>query len=351
MIAERARLYADIGRKIGNTKLVAYKEKVPNGNCIWVKRECDNPFGSHYDRVYLDLFRHHESRGDIKPGAKVLETSSGSAGVSFAGIGRMLGYECFIALPAGGEKAREKAIRKHLTDDAHLIFTPAERYISGFPQFLSSFLPNNRDIFFLNHSMGPRDPSRKYFTNNEIALTALEGIASETADELVKIDYYVPAVGNGSSVLGPARAFMRSNPQIKTIAFEPFQSAVMFDLLYPGKYTQQFGIEPGSLSRHRLPGTSYPGIDFPHIRNSVELGLVSDVLLVSDRKTDSEYREKTGRSMDTQLTHWDAPAHGCADLGRTGKAGFNVAMNIARGVSEKNILIVGYDKTDRYDSE
>ena len=57
-----------------------------------MKRECDNPFGSHYDMVYLALYRHYEESGKIRPGDKVLETTSGAAGVSFAGIGKELGF-------------------------------------------------------------------------------------------------------------------------------------------------------------------------------------------------------------------------------------------------------------------
>jgi len=71
----------------------------------------------------------------------------------------------------------------------------------------------------------------------------------------------------------------------KIIPFETVQSAVLYDLMYPGRYKDEFGIEPGSLSRHRLPGTSYQGIDFPHIRNSIGEKVVDSVLLVSDDKT------------------------------------------------------------------
>ncbi len=105
-----------------------YRGKIPNGNRIYLKMESENPFGSHYDRVYIALFRFYEKQRRISPGDKVLETTSGAAGVSFAGIGKILGYECVVALPAGGEKARENAIRQNLRDNAHLILTDASSY-------------------------------------------------------------------------------------------------------------------------------------------------------------------------------------------------------------------------------
>lgn len=384
MDAERTKLYGEIGRTIGDTPLVQYGGQVSNDNSIWVKKEFDNPFGSHYDRVYLALFRAHEEKGEIRPGDKVLETSSGAAGVSFAGIGKLLGYECFVALPAGGERARERAITEQLRDEDHLILTPAENYVSGFPGFLRDFLPRHRDHYFLNHSMGARDSSG-HPTNNETTLNALRNIAKEAAGE-EDFNYFIPAVGNGSSVLGPGRHFhdlterltgvvggLMEEPssfgrigmvdvesalqyidEVRTriVPFETFQSAVMYGLKYPGRYEIEFGMKPGSLSRHSLPGTSFQGIDFPHIGNSVANGLVDDVVLVSDRTMDREYTDKTGRDDSTRLVHWDAPINGSEneEFGRTTLAGINVALRLAENVGGKNFLVIGYDKADRYDS-
>ncbi len=120
MDTQRRQLYQNLYARIGRTPLIEYEGEVPRGNRIFIKRECDNPFGSHYDRVYLALFRHYEEEGRIKPGDTVLETTSGSAGISFAGIGKFLGYQCRVAIPAGGEKARVTALEG---EGAEIIFT------------------------------------------------------------------------------------------------------------------------------------------------------------------------------------------------------------------------------------
>ncbi len=379
---KRTELYGKLGQEIGRTSLVEFQGIVPNGNTIYIKRECDNPFGSHYDRVYLALFSHYEDLERIKPGDKVLETTSGAAGVSFAGIGKRLGYKCYVALPAGGEKAREEAIKTQLECPEHLILTPADKYIGGFPSFLRGFLPNHQDYFFLNHSMGLRDRQTGRPSNNEVTLTALEDIAHEVVDKDIKIAYFVPAVGNGSSVLGPGRVFQQRNrfmydilgtfleegapynlpkfdlksevetiedERTKIIAFETFQSAVAFELLYPGEYERRFGIKSGTLSRHRLPGTSFQGIDFPHIRNFIDERIVDEVALVSDVKMDREYNQLTGRRDIEDLPHWDVGFDGHKDLGRSTRAGISVALEIAKKVRGKNILVIGYDKSERYD--
>ena len=122
-------LYGELEKRIGRTPLVKFLGEVPNENAIYIKRECDNPFGSHYDRVYLELFRHHEDSGNIQPGNKVLETTTGAAGVSFAGIGKKLGYDCYVALPAGGEKAREDAILAGATNVIQMIKREKGDYI------------------------------------------------------------------------------------------------------------------------------------------------------------------------------------------------------------------------------
>jgi cysteine synthase len=383
MITEqRKELYEELERQIGKTPLVKFGGEISNGNAIYLKRECDNPFGSHYDRVYLMLFNHFENQGRIKPGDKVLETTSGAAGVSFAGIGRRLGYECYVALPAGGEKAREEAIKSQLESAGHLILTPAEKYISGFPNFLRGFLPNHQDCFFLNHSRGSRDRQTGRIGNNEVTLVALEDIANEVLDEGIEVDYFVPAVGNGSSVLGPGRVFQQRNQlmynilgtfleegapynlpnfdfnsevdtiesaRTKIVAFETFQSAVAYELMYPGEYQKLFGIKPGTLSRHRLPGTSFQGIDFPHIRNSIDGRVIDKVILVSDARMDSEYNTMTNRNDTESLPHWDISYSGNNDLGRSTRAGISVALEIAKTVNGKNFLVIAYDKSDRYD--
>jgi cysteine synthase len=322
--------------RIGNTSLIQFSGVVPNNNRIWIKLECDNPFGSHYDRVYLRLFEHFERRGLLTPGCTVLETTSGSAGVSFAGIGRRLGYKCLVMIPAGGEKAREDAIRR---EGAELILTPADAYVPGFKKVLPRFLAKNRDVVFLNHSMGP------FGAENRVAVDALGEIALELRPKLVT-DYLVAAVGNGSSILGPGRVL---KDQANLVAFESFSSGVAHGILYPGEYERTYGISPGTLPRHKLPGTSWPGMDFPHVRIAFTVErLVKDVVLVSDQRTDEQYHRATGRRVPRSVPRWDA--HQLHPYGRTTRAGLSVALSIAERVQGKNIVLIAYDKEDRYDS-
>lgn len=342
-----ARAYRELSRGIGNTPLVRYRGFVPNHNVIVVKEEFRNPFGSPYDRVYLASFKHGEGVGfiirgkvhRIRPGDHVLETTSGSAGVSFAGIGGMLGYDCHVVLPEGSEKAREGAILEQLRSADRLHITHGD-YVNGFPDEVRRFLHEHRDFVFFNHSMGPDG------VENRITVEALRPVGSEICSAM-KVNYFIPAVGNGSSILGPALGLSQG---VKVIGFESVQAAVMFAMLYPGRYERMFGIKPGTLPRHSLPGTSYNGIAFPHIRAAVDRGLVSDVVLVSDVLTDMQYFELTGRHDTEKLVHWDDELEGCEKYGRTTLAGINVALDLAKRVEGKTIAVIGYDDITRYDS-
>lgn len=339
----RMELYQKLESRIGKTPLVEYNGLVPNGNRIWIKRECDNPFGSHYDRVYLALFQWYEEQGKIKPGDRVLETTSGTAGYSFAGIGRFLGYQCHVVIPEGVDKAIIKLIQEQ---EAKLHFTPEADYIAGFPAFLKSFLPKHRGKFtFLNHSMGQRcGPA---YTNNEMTLDAMGNIALEIMKEVIP-DYFIPAVGNGSSILGPGMKFSK---ETRIIAFESFQSAVAYEQKYSGEYKKRYGLEQGTLPRHRLRGTSFPGIDFPHIRNAITSGLIDDIILVSDTLTDQNYHNLTGRNDTFQMPHWDMFQQDryLREFGRSTHAAFAVARQLAQSVHGKDMVIIAYDKAERYD--
>jgi len=348
MEKSRAELYQSLFEQVANTPLIPYEGHVPNGNRIVIKRECDLPYGSHYDRVFLHLFHHYEQAGKIKPGNKVFETTSGSAGVSFAGLGKDLGYECFVAIPEGGDRARENAILEYLPDQSHLVLTPAKDGMGGLPRFLKRYLVKNKDQFFLNHSMGKPDKGSRIPSNNETTLVALENIGREVSNE--QIDCFVSAVGNGSNLLGIGRVL---KPKVSVVAYETFQAAVAYDLKYPDRYASQFGINPGTLSRHKLPGTSFNGIVFPHIRNAAKEGIIDEVVLVSDGQTDREYEGLTticnAQFSPISLPHWDADIGQTGDLGRTTKAGLAVALSVAEKLRDKNILVIGYDKDERYD--
>ncbi|MBU1118856.1 pyridoxal-phosphate dependent enzyme [Patescibacteria group bacterium] len=339
--------YRALEKRIGNVPLIPYEGQVPNNCTILLNAVCQNPFGSHYDYVYLALFKHFEEQGLITPGDTVLETSSGTAAISFVMIGNFLGYHCHIVVPKG----IDAVVINQLKHNAKKVeFTPEADYVNGFPTFLRSFLPNHPDIFFLNHSMGKRKKGGPGFSENPVTLKAMARIVSEI--DMSGIDYYVPAVGNGSSILGPVRWLKEQgllNNPVHIVTFESVQSAVMFERLYPGRYRSIFSIDPGYLPKHKLRGTSYNGIDFPHIDSAVAEGLVTDSFLVTDRIMNAKYLLVTGEIMPVKLPSWDAGFLSGLEFGRSTRAGIAVCLELAKRMHDKTFLVNAYDKASRYD--
>ncbi len=345
MNEQRKQLYKDLEERTLNTPLEKYEGDLPNNNRLWIKNLTDSAFGSHYDLPYIKLFEHYEELGKIKPGDKIFESTSGSAGISAANIARALGYECHIAIPEGGEQARVEAIKNA---GAHIHLTDANKYVNGFLDFNKRFLAKNRDVFFLNHSMG----SAKELVN-DVTLKAFENLAMESLRDIEqeKLDYFIPAIGNGSSVLGPGRIFQKNG--VETIGFEPFQAGLAYNMLHQGKYEETYGIEPGTLPRSMLPGMSFSikgkHLPIPHIEESIRSKVLEDVILVSDWHTDENYKALTGKELDSSIPRWNEEKY--KDFGRSTRAGIAVAKQLSESIADKDLLVIAYDKMNRYDNQ
>ena len=89
--------YATIEEQIGNTPLVRLQQmSVPNGNTILLKLEGNNPAGSVKDRPALNMILQAEMRGDIKPGDRLIEATSGNTGIALAMVAAVKGYQMML---------------------------------------------------------------------------------------------------------------------------------------------------------------------------------------------------------------------------------------------------------------
>ncbi len=372
MDEDRERLYRELRSEVGNTPLVmVFGEPDPRGNIILAKLESEARWGGHYDRVYPELFYDFESRGRIRPGrTRILETSTGNAGISTAAVGRWLGYETHLGVPVSIDQARKDAIREH----GGIVHEVLGDYVNAFPNWIREFREANRGTVLLNHSMGHVGPDGKTI-NNETTLRSLESIADEAIEQVKdvapkhsRIDIYVAGVGNGSTVLGPGLRFRRYGA--KVYGAEPVSSAVLFDSIHPWVYEHLYGVNFGSMPRHDVYGLSYPGIDFPHIRNSV--GIAMDSVLVGDKRDIELLQANYQRSLTSmeicnngqwvvsqrQLPRWDTgyptlnrilTAKGYNPVGRSSAVGFAAALELSGRVENSTILFLCYDQLKRYD--
>jgi cysteine synthase A len=120
--ARYAKALSSIAQAVGNTPLVRLN-RVTRGVTppVYVKVEWYGATGSLKDRIYLHMFERAEARGDLKPGMRVLECSTGNAGIACAWVSAVKGYPCTIVMPQGMSEERKKIMRAYGTT---LVFTP-----------------------------------------------------------------------------------------------------------------------------------------------------------------------------------------------------------------------------------
>src|SRR5216117_2430486 len=111
-----------IASAVGRTPLVRLNRVTADVKpAIYVKVEWYGATGSLKDRIYLHMFERAEARGDLKPGMRVLECSTGNAGIACAFVAAVKGYACTIVMPEGMSEERKKIMRAYGAD---LVFTP-----------------------------------------------------------------------------------------------------------------------------------------------------------------------------------------------------------------------------------
>lgn len=323
------------------------------GNTYHFKCDYMLPYGEcHYARIFSQLIYQKECLGIITPGDLLIETTSGSGGRAAAAVATALGYKIKIAVPAGGEKARENAITKA---GGELELTPAEAYINGVADFVKRFLARHRDAKYLNHVAGDIT-GRGIETVNETAIDAFRPFSREVADANIVPDILVAPLGNGTTTLSMGSELKSLFPSIIVVGFEAASSALVYRKKFPGKYQRVFGIEdPSVIARHDLPGTTYANPKWTVPALEACLPYVDKVGLVTSNHVDAAFMEAVGfkpTDKSEWIVKWDDFHHEAInEFGRTGKAGFAVAVTIARkkGLSNKHFLIPVFDAAWHYD--
>lgn len=198
---------------IGETPLL----KIPineNGGAIWAKLETTNPTGSVKDRMAWYIVKKAEERGELKPGSKIIEVTSGNTGIAFAMISAVRGYKFTAVMPKSVSIERVKMMKSF---GANVVLTSAKADIAGAVKKYEELVKKNKDAWL-----------PKQFENPDNVAAHREGIGKEIIEQTGgKIDAFVAGAGTGGTLIGAAQALKNLNPEIKIFVVEPAESAVL----------------------------------------------------------------------------------------------------------------------------
>jgi cysteine synthase A len=204
---------------VGNTRLIALRRIVPkSGTRILLKLEAENPTGSMKDRQALAMIAAAEADGRLRPGGAVVEYTGGSTGVSLALVCAVNGYKLHIV--TSDAFAREKLDHMRILG-ADLTLVPSDG--GRMTEKLTRDMIEAARVIAAETGALWTDQ-----LNNTDQLTAYHDMAEEIWTQTGgRIDAFVQSVGTAASLRGNAEALRRHNPDIRIVAVEPAESAVL----------------------------------------------------------------------------------------------------------------------------
>ena len=203
---------------IGNTPVLKAsrysKEAGITGNPLLAKLEYLNPAGSVKDRIAYAMILDAEEKGLLKPGATIIEPTSGNTGIGLAAVAAARGYQAIFTLPETMSVERRKLLAAY---GAKLVLTDGSKGMKGAiarADELNAEIPGS---VILGQFVNPANPAVHYKTTGPEIWEQTEG----------KVDIFVAGVGTGGTVSGTGKYLKEKNPNIKVVAVEPATSPVL----------------------------------------------------------------------------------------------------------------------------
>jgi len=213
----RGRIYDSIVDTIGGTPLVRFKKLAAEAGAkadVVGKLEFFNPLASVKDRIGFAMIEAAEQAGELKPGATIVEPTSGNTGIALAFVAAAKGYRLILTMPESMSLERRKMLT-HL--GAEIVLTPASKGMTGAVKEAEKLQSEIPGAVILQQFKNPANPSIHESTTAEEIWKDTDG----------KIDILVSGVGTGGTVTGIGRALKKKNPALKVVAVEPEDSPVL----------------------------------------------------------------------------------------------------------------------------
>lgn len=198
---------------IGHTPLIRLEKLGGEDWCLLAKCEFLNPTGSLKDRMVYYMIRAAEIRGELKPGSRIVEATSGNTGISLSMIGARLGYRVTAVMPENMSVERRQMIEMY---GAEIILTPADKLMEGSVSRVEDIARKDPYVWV------PRQFSN--FDN-------VECHRMTTGPEIIKeagaVDAFIAGVGTGGTLMGVGRLLKRNSKKTRIVAVEPSESPVL----------------------------------------------------------------------------------------------------------------------------
>ncbi|PPD31702.1 MAG: cysteine synthase B [Methylomonas sp.] len=200
--------FTTIESQVGNTPLVRLQRLQGNSkSLVLAKLEGNNPAGSVKDRPALSMIKHAEARGDIRPGDRLIEATSGNTGIALAMAAAIKGYQMTLIMPDNMSAERIASMKAY---GAEIILTPAKGSMEAAIDLARSMEAAGKGRI-LDQFANPDNPRAHY-----------EGTGPEIwRDTQGKVTHFVSAMGTTGTIMGTSRFLKEQNPDIQIVGVQP----------------------------------------------------------------------------------------------------------------------------------
>ncbi|MGR6975125.1 PLP-dependent cysteine synthase family protein [Streptomyces cynarae] len=301
------RVAAGLEELIGNTPLV--RLAVPGaaaGTEVLAKVESANPFASSKDRAALAMLSGAESRGDLRPGGTVVESTSGNTGIALAALSARRGYRCIVVLP---DSATPERIGLLTALGAQVVRTPSGEGFAGAIAKAEEIQAATPGSWYVRQHENPDNVRAHYeSTGPEI-----------WADTGGRVDVLVAGVGTGGTLTGAGRYLRERNPGLEIVAVEPEGSPVL---------------SRGHAGTHRIPG-----LNGGFVSPTTDVSLIDRVLTCSDEAALETSRALTREQAIFAGLSSGAAVHGATLLARDSAYAGRTIVTVLPDTGERYVSI------------
>ncbi len=232
--------YASLADSVGHTPMVGLPRLSPGeGVRLWAKLEDRNPTGSIKDRAALSMIRAAEADGSLRPGATILEPTSGNTGISLAMAAKLAGYRLICVMPENTSVERKQILAMW---GAEIVSSSAAGGSNEAVRVAKQLAAEHPDWVMLYQYGNPANAEAHYLTTGP-----------EILEDLPEVTHVVAGLGTTGTLMGIGRFFTEAKSEVKIIAAEPRYGELVYGLrnldegfvpeLYDAKYvTSRFSV-------------------------------------------------------------------------------------------------------------